>query len=713
MSYGKTAPVPAGVLPATESAEEVSIHLSGLEGIVYHFRIVAKSTWGTTTTSDRTFTFFPPSCPNSVLRQKTGSSYLPDCRAYELVSPENAGNIILKPISRPAPYAQSPTRFLYVGLDGVLSGTMGTNALSADTYVAQRTATGWTTRYTGIPSNQTPENWYGASDRSADKFMSFKTSCCSKIPYIFDNTETFLGRWPVDFETYPGSQPVNPNGPLGNFQPSPDFSHMAFASLTNFDPGGEGLTSAPGSAYDYDAETETTTVISKDAEGHDIAQDSGNTNPNEVIDFPGWPSRGSGMPKEVNPSVSIDGSHILMSTEACEGCSHRLHLYMRVSDAITYDIAGGIAVDYYGMTPDGRKVFFTSGQQLTEDDHDSSVDLYMWSEQGQLEEKPLTRLSLGSGGQGDTDACNTSWTSQCDVSQVEGSRSTDYPIATEHGDVYFYSPEILDTGEEGIDGARNLFVYRNGAVRYVTTLSLDGSGTLTSIQVSPDGAHAAFVTSAKLSAYDNEGFAEMYSFDAPSGDVQCVSCIPSGDPPTVNVDPSIGGLFMSNDGRPFFVTADALVARDTDESTDVYEYVEGRPQLISSGTGQIYRTQGGDVVPIRLMGVSPNGVDVYFATYESLVPQDRNGAFLKFYDARTGGGFEFTRNSPGCEAADECHEAGSNPVGPAVITSNSNLGSGGNVPKPAKGKAKKKSKRAAHKKRRKGRAKSNRGGRRG
>ncbi len=46
------------------------------------------------------------------------------------------------------------------------------------------------------------------------------------------------------------------------------------------------------------------------------------------------------------------------------------------------------------------------------------------------------------------------------------------------------------------------------------------------------------------------------------------------------------------------------------------------------------------------MGVSPNGVDVYFSTFDTLVPQDLNGAFLKFYDARTGGGFEFTPKLP-------------------------------------------------------------------
>ena len=65
------------------------------------------------------------------------------------------------------------------------------------------------------------------------------------------------------------------------------------------------------------------------------------------------------MPKEMFPSVSIDGSHILMTTKHCNGCTEE-HLYMRVNDAITYDIADGAPVNYYGITSDGTKVFFTA-----------------------------------------------------------------------------------------------------------------------------------------------------------------------------------------------------------------------------------------------------------------------------------------------------------------------------------------------------------------
>ena len=42
---------------------------------------------------------------------------------------------------------------------------------------------------------------------------------------------------------------------------------------------------------------------------------------------------------------------------------------------------------------------------------------------------------------------------------------------------------------------------------------------------------------------------------------------------------------------------------------------------------------------IGLEAVSHDGVDVYFSTFETLVSRDHNGEFVKFYDARTGGGF--------------------------------------------------------------------------
>jgi hypothetical protein len=144
---------------------------------------------------------------------------------------------------------------------------------------------------------------------------------------------------------------------------------------------------------------------------------------------------------------------------------------------------------------------------------------------------------------------------------------------------------------------------------------------------------------------------------------------------------------MSDDGRTFFSTPDSLVPRDHNgDIIDTYEYVDGRPQLISSGLGSKDFTGGGEVLSvfftpehIGLEAVSHDGTDVYFSTFETLVENDHNGEFVKFYDARTNGGFPQDPALAPCAAADECHGADSSAPTPPVVGSAANLGSGGNV----------------------------------
>jgi hypothetical protein len=113
----------------------------------------------------------------------------------------------------------------------------------------------------------------------------------------------------------------------------------------------------------------------------------------------------------------------------------------------------------------------------------------------------------------------------------------------------------------------------------------------------------------------------------------------------------------------------------------VYEFVGGRPQLIGAGTGDR------DILPklvllypsqvVGLESMSRDGRDIYFSTYDTLVPQDQNGPFVKFYDARTGGGFVTNGELLPCEAADECHgETSEPPPNPKVGTGTENTQSG-------------------------------------
>lgn len=686
--YGRSTPVQT--LPADPAGQPISVHLEGLrEGITYHFRIVATNQYGTSRSGDSTFSFSPPFCPNSHVRQQVGANYLPDCRAYELVSPPRAGSIQLLPgdfFHRLQPsflttetfapryentgYETNPARFGFFGALGGLPGVESPDFLF-DRYLATRTDHGWVTHYAGLKGYETGVSLKGQCSITQSKCLDYKVGFFigtgvvkDPFPYVWDANGNFLGRWPTNYRVVPGADHLT-----GDEQPSPDFSHFVFSSLdVPFKPGG--LESAPGSVYDNAVGPGTVEIASKLDGGEAIPQDAGGSE--EYIRI---------------PAISTDGSHILMSTQAAGG---RVHLYMRVNDAVTYEIAGGNGVELLGMSADGSKVAFLSPSALTPEDTDSSTDIYLWEEATQ----EVHLISQG-GGAGNSDSCHANWTERCNVALVETERPDIDDKMSANGDVYFYSPEQLDPNNPGVYNQRNLYHVHNGHIQYVTTL--DPGSTINRMQISANGDHAAFVTNSQLTGYDNRYYdnfgnlrraREMYVFDANTGEVQCASCNPTGEPPSVlRLDPpanesgtmsadvmaSDSGRFMSDDGRVAFATAEALSPRDTDGIVDVYEYTEGRPQLISGGNGDR------DIVPklailypgqvIGLESMSRDGTDLYFSTFETLVPQDENGPFVKFYDARTGGGFPVPGKLLPCEAADECHgETSLPPANPEVGT---------------------------------------------
>jgi hypothetical protein len=138
----------------------------------------------------------------------------------------------------------------------------------------------------------------------------------------------------------------------------------------------------------------------------------------------------------------------------------------------------------------------------------------------------------------------------------------------------------------------------------------------------------------------------------------------------------------------------------------VYEYVEGHAQLISSGTSvEDYFPGLNDSIAFGpffdpayagLESVSADGRDVFFSTYDTLVPTDTNGRFLKFYDARSAGGFPYQVPLLPCEAADECHAAANAPPPEPAVGSGATLAGGNLQPrktkKPKKGRKKRHSK---------------------
>ena len=103
---------------------------------------------------------------------------------------------------------------------------------------------------------------------------------------------------------------------------------------------------------------------------------------------------------------------------------------------------------------------------------------------------------------------------------------------------------------------------------------------------------------------------------------------------------------MTDDGRAFCRPGTRWCRATPTASLDVYEFVDGRPQLISTGTGD--RTPANQ---FRALRASARGQRATGSTSSSpptrhLVPQDENGELLKFYDARTNGGFPVSAFSP-------------------------------------------------------------------
>ncbi len=95
----------------------------------------------------------PPGLPQSAIRNQTGSAYLPDCRAYELVSPPNANGTLLYAGGPNTGNATNPSRLSFTGLYGSIPGAKTINS-AGDLYVATRTDTGWESKYIGLPGSQ-------------------------------------------------------------------------------------------------------------------------------------------------------------------------------------------------------------------------------------------------------------------------------------------------------------------------------------------------------------------------------------------------------------------------------------------------------------------------------------------------------------------------------------------------------------------------------
>lgn len=278
--------------------------------------------------------------------------------------------------------------------------------------------------------------------------------------------------------------------------------------------------------------------------------------------------------------------------------------------------------------------------------------------------------------------------------------------------IYFVSREALADG--AIDGEPNVFLYEEdgggGSFRFLATISEDdaredvpGMENTSPVarvafqhtsRVTPDGTHVAFVAHTSPTGYDNTDAdsptncgeaggicnAEVFVYDSTAdggaGKLFCASCNPSGGRPAggSQLPPFENALYegprsLAADGsRVFFESEDSVVARDRNDRLDVYQWERlgagacdaddssfsagagGCVDLISSGQGSR---------DSRFVDASPDGDDVFFTTLSSLLPQD--SGLVDIYDARAGGGLPSPAPVPAACEGEACQSPPSSP----------------------------------------------------
>ncbi|MCL2769630.1 MAG: hypothetical protein FWD42_05910 [Solirubrobacterales bacterium] len=405
-------------------------------------------------------------------------------------------------------------------------------------------------------------------------------------------------------------------------------------------------------------------------------------------------------------AVSTNGSRVFFSAQG--------HLYMRETtthETVQLDAVQGAPEpgegkpSFQAANREGTKVFFTDEQRLTSHSSANGItnnpkaDLYeceivvvatAGATKPKCELHDLTAKLAGSAGPAEVQGV------------IGASANGEYVYFVAHGEL---TESANAAGETAAPSGENLYVERYDGERgqwnrtFIVTLASederDWRGNLAKLtsRVSPDGAWLAFMSQRALTGYDNRDAAsgvpdeEVYVYDAPTGRLVCASCNPTGARPSGVEYAKLNGRlaggdrmwpenqwlaanipgwtpyslseslyqsrYLSDSGRLFFDSSDALAPQDINGNEDVYEYEPPGVGNCAVNASTFSARSGGCVGLISsgvaqgesaFLDASENGSDVFFLTTEKLVSQDTDTA-LDVYDAH-----ECTGSSP-CQLA--------------------------------------------------------------
>ncbi|HEY5343056.1 MAG TPA: hypothetical protein VIJ66_05295 [Solirubrobacteraceae bacterium] len=585
-------------------------------------------------------------CPNEQLRNEsnvnpaTGKPYsvgLPECRAYEMVSPlyKQAHDAVLVPS---VPVAPDGDAVGFASL-GAFAGFEGLSGQRGDQYLSLRAGSGWLTQYLFPPPSVigvAAEPTAGGLDYSPD--LSREISCgqpatshALQEPAVICAVREPDGSWIAT----PEYRDLAPKGDATDIAfshgigSSRDLSHVIFqvdpvthllTTDTNHSGGG-------GSIYEIvgvGTAAPVLRLVNIDDSGSVIGPEN-NT------------SIGTGTPASTADegsdyhAISEDGSKVFFTATPAGGVRT---VYARVelpgeryetvalsnpspAQCTTCSTTAQQAT-YHGASANGEKVFFTTTQQLLNADTDTTTDLYEYN----FENERIVRVSGGGAG---------------DLTPGEGAEVQGVVnVSSDGSHVYFVARGLLTTlanasGQKAQSGADNMYVFdtltgetkffaqlcsgpeaSGGHTGYtgcgpnlnayeeqtkvagkfvvpVNDLALwnPGAGESSSYpaQTTPDGRYLVFTTYAKLAPQDTDEAKDVYRYDSQTGELALVSHGAPGDPTAGNAD------------------LNATLAPQKDVVTEFGDHAD---------VGDLARQ------------VSENGEDIVFETAESLQADDTN-----------------------------------------------------------------------------------------
>jgi hypothetical protein len=587
-------------------------------------------------------------CPNEQLRAQSNSTQLPDCRAYELVTPvDKLGLSVDVPTGGSgagAAVSSDGQRVLYFPIFALLRDqSEGLDGASE----ATRTSGGWLSTSVAFPTGQEHPNF----DYQIETLPLGGTPDLSTLFY---DTGVFVGDVAKLVSTRVYAR--NPDGSFAGVSQndtgeavyvgtSADGSHAVF-EMTPVRTEEKGGAHKGGILSLYDRVGGETVPVGVDANGSPTSTCGailGGTDEAQIDDF----TRLENVAK-FRDAVSSDGSRIFFESpdprghlfSSDPGCGQPGEVYVRENAATTTEISrsqktGSVGAPaphgaiFEAASADGSRVFFESIDQLTNDAAAASQDLYEYDVQSGV----LTFIASG---------------------RVYG-RGLIFgfaPLLSSDGThVYF----LGNVPGKGPAGQENLYLWDEGRISFISPVPIGGvanTGGTADARVSADGSTLAFTSTSNLTGYDSHGVAEIYVYKANGGSLACISCDPNGAPPagpaqffgTVFSTPIASQDVTSDGSRVFFQSPDPLLPGATNGLYNVYEYENGALYLLSDGNGP-YAS--------RLVGASGDGTDVIIATYDSLVPQDQDNGNGDLYDVRVGGGFPYLPPAGGC-SGDSC-----------------------------------------------------------